>query len=495
MKRFTIFRIFVIFLLLSATKVFAGIPNYSNIIWHDDSCRSRYDFGRNILFSNTDCYLVWATESGAIFRDPATGDTLKIFMNKDSSFICPIFTADDSKFYAIGPTKHYVSLYDSKTLELLDTVACLPQHSLTQFFLSPDGNTLAAYFDKTVYSWDLTADRGSNFNPTDSVQQGQLNYGTSYGTAVPDIDGMDFMPDGNIIVKYKHTFTRNYHASGYVDISYLTIFQFFKVYNTKLDSIKLGSYSVPFAYSKTVNLAAAYYAHCFGEDLSMVFQDANGQSGQSEQIIPSYPDYKSEHLRIFNPETKEAFASIGNAGTMYSYTKPILTSDGHYLIIPAISDHFSNFYDISSPASPLLLFQINVGIYDILRRDIKAAVSHDGKYYAVSDGNGIKVHEIDWLNWQQHTASVNDVNIASCAVFPNPASDNSHLEINLNSPEFLAIDLFDASGKHIEAIASNFFPAGLISISLNPQNLPNGSYLIKITGKNTNTSQKLIIEK
>lgn len=267
MNKFSLFKISIILLLLASAKVFADTPVYSNILWNDTSCYKEYAEGRSILFSNTDRYLVWAIESRAIFRDPETGDTMKIFYNNDSSYVCPMFNADDSKFYAIGPTSHYVSLYDSKTFMLIDTVAYLPDYPFTQFFLSPDGKTLTTYRDAQIFSWNLTADRKPDYSPNYSFQQSAIYYGNLLGDAVPGIDGMDYTPEGNILVKFKKTFSGSSSGSGYYNVEYRTIFQFFKLFNPQLDSIGLGKYYVPFVYSAAADIIA-----CFKINSSQIFR-------------------------------------------------------------------------------------------------------------------------------------------------------------------------------------------------------------------------------
>ncbi len=77
--------------------------------------------------------------------------------------------------------------------------------------------------------------------------------------------------------------------------------------------------------------------------------------------------------------------------------------------------------------------------------------------------------------------AINEVSgISALKLAPNPATDNTTLEFNLNESSFCHIHLMDVTGKTIKTVFQDFRRAGINSIDINIQEIPTGSYFVKI---------------
>jgi hypothetical protein len=72
-----------------------------------------------------------------------------------------------------------------------------------------------------------------------------------------------------------------------------------------------------------------------------------------------------------------------------------------------------------------------------------------------------------------------DGRVSSFNVYPNPASDITSVNINLNEPANLLIDIADASGKQV-ALIMNESGSGIIKRQFDVATLPNGNYLLRL---------------
>ena len=76
-------------------------------------------------------------------------------------------------------------------------------------------------------------------------------------------------------------------------------------------------------------------------------------------------------------------------------------------------------------------------------------------------------------------------------IFPNPTAGNISLLYQLRNQQDLLIELTDVTGRKIIDKTENI-PAGPYSSSENIELLASGVYVLKITGKGINYSQKVV---
>ena len=78
------------------------------------------------------------------------------------------------------------------------------------------------------------------------------------------------------------------------------------------------------------------------------------------------------------------------------------------------------------------------------------------------------------------------------SVFPNPASDNITINLDLKEASNLLIDVTDITGKQV-AIISNEKLNGIITKQFNTSELPSGNYFVRLQVDGNTATQKLII--
>lgn len=466
---------------VSVTTAEDSIPLYSNIIWQDKTLTN------NLEFSNTDKYLVCYTATTAVFRNARTGDTLKIFITADSSSSSIVFNNDDSQFYAFGPNRHYVCRYDTKTFNLIDTVA-FSDNGFTSFKISPDYSKLISVINNTVYLWDISDSRNSDLKPIKHLKDTNTVVFSQDYKGIPSVNNVEFTPDSKQInVRYR--FARNVEISydqGVAELHY--IFHIYKILDMNLDSVRLGIYSSPFYYDKNSGILTSFYNSVMGATPTRFIQEA-----LADGCRDNFESF-SDRFYIYNLDTKTGIDSIISTKRIYNKFKIPITPDEKFLIIPDAGGyktayHYSYIYNIEVPTNPFPVCKI---AFAGDGNDVSSInLSHSGKLLVHSDKNGAFMHYLD----PDKFSSVKDQNLASCSVFPNPASENTLLEINLNSPEFLTIELFDAAGTKINTIAEKYFAIGNNQIYIDARELSSGAYFVKINGKYANITQKLIIEK
>ncbi|MBP7463824.1 MAG: T9SS type A sorting domain-containing protein, partial [Bacteroidales bacterium] len=82
--------------------------------------------------------------------------------------------------------------------------------------------------------------------------------------------------------------------------------------------------------------------------------------------------------------------------------------------------------------------------------------------------------------------SVDPANIAGLKIFPNPATD----VLNIANAENADVQIFNITGQMIHRISN---ASALESIST--ENMPQGTYIIKITKDNLTRTEKVVITK
>ena len=80
-------------------------------------------------------------------------------------------------------------------------------------------------------------------------------------------------------------------------------------------------------------------------------------------------------------------------------------------------------------------------------------------------------------------------------VYPNPTTEFFSVEFSLSTPEYLSFELFDASGKLVTVLLRDWVKVPQNSFSFSPQNLKEGIYFLKLSGKTTQITKKIVIQK
>jgi hypothetical protein len=80
-------------------------------------------------------------------------------------------------------------------------------------------------------------------------------------------------------------------------------------------------------------------------------------------------------------------------------------------------------------------------------------------------------------------------------VAPNPSGDRATLFVNLSRQARLQVELYDAAGRHIATVAQGTFEAGTFRHEVDVTGLPNGSYVIRITGDGLEGTQMLVVRR
>jgi Secretion system C-terminal sorting domain len=122
-----------------------------------------------------------------------------------------------------------------------------------------------------------------------------------------------------------------------------------------------------------------------------------------------------------------------------------------------------------------------VPVFDIRQQTISNRrfmnTSNYGSVYAGTHGRGI-FRSDDYFN------SVEEFNPANAAsnslkVYPNPASAEAYLEVNLSSAVNTAkIDVYDINGKLVRTITKGYMGSGKHQVSLSAEELPAGNYIV-----------------
>jgi Secretion system C-terminal sorting domain len=82
--------------------------------------------------------------------------------------------------------------------------------------------------------------------------------------------------------------------------------------------------------------------------------------------------------------------------------------------------------------------------------------------------------------------------VSAFSIYPNPATENVSVNVNLKEPSVIFIDVADISGKQV-AIIMNEQQSGLLTKQFNVSELPRGNYLIRLRVSGKTVAQKLSV--
>jgi hypothetical protein len=127
-------------------------------------------------------------------------------------------------------------------------------------------------------------------------------------------------------------------------------------------------------------------------------------------------------------------------------------------------------------------------------------------YTILNSGGGIIVQEQDAsFNFgdetenalrTDETSSINDLNeFTSLNVFPNPTSNLINVEISLEKPEVVNVEVIDILGQRVKFEQFNNVGTGVTTMSVGVSNLASGVYTIRVSSDSAESFRKFTIAK
>jgi hypothetical protein len=78
-------------------------------------------------------------------------------------------------------------------------------------------------------------------------------------------------------------------------------------------------------------------------------------------------------------------------------------------------------------------------------------------------------------------------------LFPNPASDRIHLQLDSQVEGELQVQVMDLTGRHVASLAHEMVPAGPIQKTFSTSALPGGSYLLRVSLAGQASTHKITV--
>ncbi len=170
-------------------------------------------------------------------------------------------------------------------------------------------------------------------------------------------------------------------------------------------------------------------------------------------------------------------------------------------------------YDISDPANPERVLYYNTsqlphrdnyegawGVYPYLPSgNILVSDMQEGLFVLQGVGESCdpdrELTPVD-LSCLTPTSTSEQSAMDSWKVFPQPASDVLHVELNtLESMENVEIELLDLTGSRMQTFEKTMLPAGENHLELNLKNgLPSGMYSLRLVGENVQLTKKVSVK-
>ncbi len=109
---------------------------------------------------------------------------------------------------------------------------------------------------------------------------------------------------------------------------------------------------------------------------------------------------------------------------------------------------------------------------------------------------------IDQVQAQVNTLSTvaigvkeNKLNDVIFKTYPNPANNEINIHFVLAQPESYTVEISNTLGQVVKTVSLNNLQPGMYNESINTSNLSAGIYTIKVSGKKTQGTEKLVIQK
>lgn len=222
--------------------------------------------------------------------------------------------------------------------------------------------------------------------------------------------------------------------------------------------------------------------------------------GSSSSVVMAYSnpeDFMHFPFTYNNTYTDTWATTFTNTYTFYRTGSTTVTADGYGTVTTpagtftnALRVHFvQNYQDSAYIGVPYIItYQNDEYMWYVNGNHLPLATVYtltsngspsSGGSYMTNAVNGISSH---------------DATINSCKLFPNPATDQASLSLDLNEARLVQVELFNALGTNVGPVIKEVGSAGHNNIPINLGNLPEGIYFAQVylDGKLTETRRFIV---
>lgn len=222
-----------------------------------------------------------------------------------------------------------------------------------------------------------------------------------------------------------------------------------------------------------VNIPIAYLTGDTPDSLMMFFQCS---AGSWPYYVSSYP---AQAGSVFEVDAIVVCEMMGADFTSNIVERTVdFTSSATTTGIPSYSWDFGDGSGTSTDANPTYEYAVN-GTYDVSLTVTDSCGNDSTIVYPVTINSTLSVNEF-LLN--------NKVNM-----YPNPASSVVNISVDAIEAEDMTIELYDLAGRRVETIFSGIMSSKMIS--LNTDNLNDGSYHVVFSSASGTLRRQLIVRK
>ncbi|OGU15400.1 MAG: hypothetical protein A2X61_15945 [Ignavibacteria bacterium GWB2_35_12] len=388
-----------------------------------------------VKFSNTDSLIVGHGYDYDLFFDAKTGQEIQRIHNDNEVF----FINNDNNFIVLNQSRTRFDIYDALNYTIIDSIendgVIINEYPIID--MSKDGKYLIAPIPRGFRIWDLTTKR---------ILKTKL-FPDEPNLISVGVDNPRFTCDNNkIVTQFSKKYFNPNNPNQPITVGSFTVYDF----NT-LDSIDSFGNHRGFVLSKTCK----YIAYGTGD-----------------------PDFGVE---VYDFNTKEFLWKIPINGP--SLTGIEFSPDDKYLVTSSGPD-----------ANAIYIWDINTEkkVYSYLGSSfLNIDVSHNGKYIIESVGRWIELLKFNDGN----TSVPGDSEITPQIIYPNPSTGVATIQYQQHFSEITNIYITGINGQIINSILSNFLEEGNKIITFNTQDIPDGTYFIKVENVHLSLIFKLIVNK
>ncbi len=110
--------------------------------------------------------------------------------------------------------------------------------------------------------------------------------------------------------------------------------------------------------------------------------------------------------------------------------------------------------------------------------------------FLLQSGSPIATGSIWWVDAINSASN----NLSNMVIYPNPATSEVNIEVNVNETSLMNIEILDITGKVVSGSRNNNIYSGSNTLKINVSNLKSGVYFIKSTVGNDIKTSRLVIE-
>ena len=124
-------------------------------------------------------------------------------------------------------------------------------------------------------------------------------------------------------------------------------------------------------------------------------------------------------------------------------------------------------------------------------RTFQEGNNRPGEIYIGTYGRGIWKTEA-YLGIGEHGSNNNPSMEAKLLTYPNPSNANTTLSFELNKGGAVEVSVYSITGRLVKQIKKSNMPSGENEVFINSEDLPNGTYIIKLVSGKQNQSVKFM---